>query len=133
MMNIVLRPKRWFEKMDPLVDQWRRHFYPDIDDWSAYDSPVSALRPDAFEAITEIFGAAPRLAKSIERNPELLDNLQDREFTDLDLPKGFGPNQEYESIARRGLTRLYWTHEMGVQEMKDLIDELPTADARGKR
>ena len=130
MMNIVLRPKRWFEKMDPLVDQWRKHFYPEIDDWSAYDSPVSAARPDAFEAIVEIFGAAPRLAAWIERHSELLDNLQDREFTDLDLPVGFGPNPEYESIARRGLTRLYWTREMGVQEMKDLIAELPTADAR---
>ncbi len=130
MMNIVLRPKRWFEKMDPLVDQWRKHFYPEIDDWSPYDSPVSAARPEAFEAIVEIFGAAPRLAKRIERNSELLDNLQDREFTDLDLPKGFGPDQEYESIARRGLTRLYWTYEMGVGEMKDLMAELPTADAR---
>ena len=130
MMNIVLRPKRWFEKMDPLVDQWRKHFYPEIDDWSAYDSPASAARPDAFEAIVEIFGAAPRLAKWIERNAELLDNLQDREFTDLDLPSGFGPDQESEAIARRGLTRLYWTHEMGVQEMKELIAELPTADAK---
>ena len=130
MMNIVLRPKRWFEKMDPLVDQWREHFYPEIDDWSAYDSPASAARPDAFEAIVEIFGAAPRLAKWIERNAELLDNLQDREFTDLDLPSGFGPDQESEAIARRGLTRLYWTHEMGVQEMRELIAELPTADAK---
>ncbi|MYC67313.1 MAG: hypothetical protein F4X12_13370 [Acidobacteriia bacterium] len=130
MMNIVLRPKRWFEKMDPLVDQWRKHFYPEIDDWSAYDSPASAARPDAFEAIVEIFGAAPRLAKWIERNSELLDNLQDREFTDLDLPSGFGPDQESEAIARRGLTRLFWTREMGVQEMKELVAELPTADAK---
>ncbi len=130
MMNIVLRPKRWFEKMDPLVDQWRRHFYPEIDDWSAYDSPISAARPDAFEAIVEIFGAAPRLAKRVERSPELLDCLQDREFTDLDLPRGFGPDRETEAIARRGLARLYWTLEMGVREMKDLIAELPTADAR---
>ncbi|MCY4059697.1 MAG: fatty acid desaturase [Gammaproteobacteria bacterium] len=130
MMNIVLRPKRWFEKMDPLVDQWREHFYPEIDDWSAYDSPITAARPDAFEAIVEIFGTAPRLAKWIERHSELLDNLQDREFTDLDLPKGFGPDEESESIARRGLARLYWTHEMGVPEMKDLIAELPTADAK---
>ncbi|MDE0343974.1 MAG: fatty acid desaturase [Deltaproteobacteria bacterium] len=129
MMNIVLRPKRWFEKMDPLVDQWRAHFYPEIDDWSAYDSPIAAARPEAFEAIVEIFGAAPRLAKWIERNPELLDCLQDREFTDLDLPKGFGPDRETEAIARRGLARLYWTVEMGVQEMKDLIAEIPTADA----
>ena len=101
MMNIVLRPKRWFEKMDPLVDQWREHFYPEIHDWGPYDSPLAAARPDAFDAILEIFGAAPRLAKRIERNPELLDNLQDQEFVDLDLPKGFGPDEEYESIARR--------------------------------
>ena len=130
MMNIVLRPKRWFEKMDPLVDRWRAHFYPEIEDWSAYDSRLSAARPDAFEAIAEIFGAAPRLANWIERHPELLDNLQDREFTDLDLPKGFGPDQEYETIARRGLARLYWTHEMGVPELKDRVSELPMADAR---
>ena len=129
MMNIVLRPKRWFERMDPLVEQWREQFYPEIDDWSAYDSRVTAARPDAFDAIAEIFGAAPRLAGWIERNPELLDVLHDREFTDLDLPKGFGPDPESEAIARRGLARLYWTREMGVQEMKDLISEIPSADA----
>ncbi len=130
MMNIVLRPRRWFEKMDPLVDQWRAHFYPEIDDWSAYDSPIAAARPEAFEAIVEIFGAAPRLARWIERNPELLDSLRDREFTDLDLPTGFGPDRQTEAIARRGLARLYWTVEMGVQDMKELIAEIPTADAR---
>ena len=130
MMNIVLRPKRWFAKMDPLVDQWRRRFYPEIDDWSAYDSPISVARPDAFEAIVEIFGAAPRLARWIERNSELLGNLQEREFTDLDLPRGFGLDPESEGIARRGLARLYWTHEMGVRQMKDLIAELPAIDAK---
>ncbi len=129
MMSLVIRPKKWFETMDPLVDQWRAHFYPEIDDWSAYDSSLAASHPAAFDAILEIFGVAPRLAHRVERNPELLDNLKDREFTDLDLPRGFGPDLEYESTARRGLTRLYWTHEMGVQEMKDLIAELPSADA----
>ena len=129
MMSLVLRPKRWFEKIDPLVDQWREHFYPEIDDWTPYDSPLSASRPESFDAIIEIFGAAPRLAKRIERNPELLDNLRDREFTDLDIPKGFGPDAASESIARRGLTRLYWTHEMSVVEMKEIIAELPAIDA----
>ena len=130
MMNLVLRPKRWFEKMDPLVDQWRRHFYPEIDDWSAYDSRVSAARPEAFDAIIEIFAVAPRLARWVERSPELLDTLQDREFTDLDIPRGFGPDLAYETIARRGLARLYWTLEMGVQEMRDQIAELPMAGAK---
>ena len=130
MMNLVVRPKRWFEKMDPLVDQWRAHFYPEIEDWSAYDSPLAASCPESFDSIIEIFSCAPRLASWIERNPELLDNLHDREFTDLDIPRGFGPDLEYETTARRGLTRLYWTHEMGVQEMIDQISELPAADAR---
>ncbi len=129
MMNIVLKPKRWFEKMDPLVDQWRKHFYPNIDDWSVYDSPIAAARPDAFDAIVEIFGAAPRLAKWIERNPELLDNLQEQEFLDLDLPRGFWQDEEFESIARRGLARVYWTYETGVQEMKDQIVELPVVNS----
>ena len=130
MMNVVLRPKRWFAKMDPLVDQWRKHFYPEIDDWSAYDSPVSAARPDALDAIIEIFASAPRLARWIERNPELLDNLQEQEFTDLDLPKGFIPDPEVESIARRGLARVYWTLDMSVDEMKGLMAEIPAADAK---
>ncbi len=129
MMNIVLKPKKWFEKMDPLVDQWRKHFYPEIDDWSAYDSSIASARPDAFDAIVEIFGAAPRLAKWIERNPELLDNLQDQEFLDLDLPKGFEQDAEFESIARRGLARVYWTYEMDVLVMKELIAELPVVDS----
>ncbi|MCY3728840.1 MAG: fatty acid desaturase [Nitrospira sp.] len=130
MMNIVLRPKRWFAKMDPLVDQWRKHFYPEIDDWSVYDSPIPAARPEAFDTIVEIFGVAPRLAKWIKRHPELLDNLQDREFTDLDLPKGFGPDPKSEAIARRGLARLYWTREMDVQAMKDLVAEIPAVNAK---
>ena len=130
MMNIVLRPKRWFAKMDPLVDQWRKHFYPEIEDWSVYDSPIPAAKPEAFDAIVEIFGVAPRLAKWIKRHPELLDNLQDREFTDLDLPKGFGPDPKSEAIARRGLVRLYWTREMDVQAMKDLVAEIPAVNAK---
>ena len=129
MMFLVMSPKRWFKTMDPLVDQWRAHFYPEIKDWSAYDSPVSIARPDAFDTIIEIYAAAPRLARAMEGNPELLDTLKDREFTDLDLPKGFGPDPESESIARRGLTRLYWTREMDVPEMKSQIAEIPAADA----
>ncbi len=128
MFALVVRPKRWFETMDPIVDQWRTHFYPEIDDWSAYDSQVSVARPEAFDDIVEIFDVAPHLAKWIERHPELLDSLHDKEFTDLDLPTGFGPDREVEAIARQGLTRLYWTLEFGVPEMKERIAEIPVRD-----
>ncbi len=132
MGGMALFPRRWFETMDPLVDQWRAHFYPEIEDWSAYDSPAAAARPESFETIAEIMGAAPRLAKWINRSPELLDVLDSREFTDLDLPRGFGTDTESEAIARRGLSRLYWTRELGVAEMLEQIAELPflgTAEA----
>ena len=129
MFSLALRPKRFFEAMDPLVDQWRAHYYPEIEDWSAYDSPVSEARPEAFDVIAEIFGSAPRLARAIERDPELLDSLRDKEFTDLEIPGGFGPDPEFERIARRGLVRVYWTHEFGVVEMKEQIAEIPVKDA----
>ena len=129
MFNLALRPKRWFEKMDPLIDQWRERFYPEIKDWSAYESQVAKARPEAFSAIVEIFESAPRLAKAIERNPGLLDRLQDREFTDLEIPNGFGPDPEFETIARSGLVRVFWMHEFGVGEMKDQLSQYPVQDA----
>ncbi len=122
---LAVFPSRWFRKIDPLVDEWRARFYPGIEDWSAYDSPAFAARPDSFEAIDEIFGIAPRLVRWIDRAPELLDTLQDREFTDLDLPRGFGPDPEAEAIARRGLARLYWTHEYSISEMRQQIADVP--------
>ena len=125
MFGLALFPRRWFETMDPLVDQWRERFYPQIDDWSAYDSPAFAARADSFEAIAEILGAAPRLGAWINRAPELLDSLEHREFTDLELPDGFGPDPEFEAVARRGLARLYWTHEYGVTAMKEEIADIP--------
>ena len=64
MFALALFPRRWFATMDPLVDQWRAHFYPQIEDWSAYDSQAFAARPEAFEAIEEILGAAPRPASA---------------------------------------------------------------------
>ena len=129
MFGLAVRPRRWFETMDPLVDEWRARFYPHIDDWSAYDSSVSATRPESFDAIVEIYAEAPRLAGWIERQPDLLDELRCKEFTDLDLPKGFGPDAGAETIARQGLTRLYWTHEFGVVDMTEEIAETPVQDA----
>ena len=125
MFVLALIPRRWFRVMDPLVDEWRARFYPEVEDWSAYDSPAFAARPDAYEAVAEILGAAPRLGAWIERAPELLDALEDREFADLDLPDGLGPDPEFGTIARRGLALVYWTHELGVPEMKERIAEIP--------
>ena len=129
MNGLALFPNRWFRKVDPLLDQQRAQFYPEIDDWSAYDSRAFAKRPDAFDAIAEIHAASPRLAGWVNRSPELLDKLRDHEFTDLELPEGFGPDPEYEAIARRGLTRLYWTRELGLAEMKDQLEDIPVQDA----
>ncbi len=125
MAGLAVSPKRWFEVMDPMVDAWRARFYPHINDWSAYDSAAFVARPESIERIQEILDASPRLTEWINAAPELLDCLEDREFTDLDLPDGFGPDTGFETIARKGLARLYWTHEFGVLEMTEQLAELP--------
>ena len=130
MFGLALNPRRWFETMDPMVDEWRRRFYPDIDDWRVYDSPAFAARPDMFKEIAEVTAGAPRMAVWIDDAPDLLDGLREREFSDLDLPDGFGPDPEYEAIARRGLARLYWTRELGVPEMREQIDDIPAQGVR---
>ncbi len=129
MNGLALFPKRWFETIDPLLDRQRAQFYPEVDDWSAYDSRAFAARPDAFDVIAEIHAAAPRLAGWINESPVLLDRLRDREFTDLELPEGFGPDPEFETIARCGLARLYWTHELGVAEMKEQLADIHMQDS----
>ena len=129
MNSLALFPSRWFKLMDPLLDRQRAYFYPDIEDWRAYDSPAFAARPEAFDAIAEIIAGAPRLAAWMNRTPELLDSLRTREFTDLDLPDGFGVDAEFERIARRGLVRLYWTHELGTDEMKEQLAATHTQNA----
>ncbi len=132
MAGLAVFPKRWFELMDPMVDRWRACFYPHINDWSAYDSPAFVARPESIERIQEILEASPRLSEWINAAPELLDCLEDREFTDLDLPDGFGPDTGFETVARKGLARLYWTHEFGVGEMTEQLSELPAQGEREK-
>ena len=55
------------------------------------------------------------------RRPELLDNLRKKEFTDLDLPHGFGPDPEFETLVRQGLARVHWTHELGVSGITEKV------------
>ncbi len=121
----VLNSKQWFKMMDPLVDEWRAKYYPDIDDWTVYDSKAFRLRPEAFDAITEIYNVSPKLYRWIDQFPELLDTLNEKEFTDIDLPPGFGKDSEFETLVRSGLARVYWTHELSVEEMQAQIVEIP--------
>ena len=130
MGGLAMSPRRWFETMDPLVDKWRQRYYPEVKDWNVYDSPAFDARPDMFDTISAIMAASPRLTEWINRTPALLDILQDREFTDLDLPDGFGPSPEFELIARRGLTRVYWTLEFTADEMKEQVADIPVQDTK---
>ncbi|MXX55690.1 MAG: hypothetical protein F4Z44_07880 [Gemmatimonadetes bacterium] len=129
MNGLALFPKRWFQTIDPLLDLQRAQFYPDVKDWSPYDSRAFAARPDAFDVIAEIHAAAPRIAGWINRTPALLDMLREREFTDLELPEGLMPDPQSEAIARCGLARLYWTHELSLAEMKAQLADIHVQDA----
>lgn len=130
MNRLALLPKQWFETIDPLLDRQRAQFYPEIDDWRPYDSRAFAARPADFDIIAEIHAASPRLTAWINRSPELLDRLRDREFTDLEAPDGIGPHPESEATARREMARRYWMHELSLSEMKAQLADLPVQDSR---
>ena len=128
MFGLAMFPRRWFETMDPMVERWRARFYPQIKDWSVYESAAFAARPEAFEVIAEILESSSRLRDWIEHDPHLLDNLQRKEFTDIELPEGLELGPEADAVARKGLVRLYWMHEFGVEEMKEQIAETAVPD-----
>ena len=102
MGGLAMSSKRWFQKMDPLLDRQRAYFYPDIEDWSAYDSPAYAAKPDAFEAIAEIHAAAPRMAGWINRSPALLDSLRE---TGVHRPRSAGRLRPRSGIRGRRAAR----------------------------
>ncbi len=130
MGSLLMSPKRWFEKIDPLVDQWRTQFYPEVSNWNVYDSTAYMARPDAFEAIDEILNSSPGLSNWINHNPRLLDNLDSREFIDLDLPDGLLHDPQFGMRARRGLARVYWTHELDIDEIRARIADIPSRSPR---
>ena len=76
--------------------------------------------------------SAPRLASaSGSIAPRSCSTTSEKkEFTDLDIPGGFGPDPEFEALARRGLARVYWTYELGVAEMKEEIADIPVQGVR---
>jgi alkane 1-monooxygenase len=43
MTSLAMIPPLWFRVMNPRVRAWRRRFYPDIDDWSAYKAGTNPL------------------------------------------------------------------------------------------
>lgn len=130
MGNLIMSPRRWFAKMDPLVDQWRKRFYPEIDHWNVYDSAAYWARPEDFGVIAEVFEASPLLSAYIDRNPAVLDSVRAREFTDIDLPERFKADEQFGMLGRSGLARVYWTYEFDCTEMKSRIADIPAQNAQ---
>ena len=121
MAFLALRPAAWFRTMNPLLAEWRRKFYPEIEDWRAFSSRAYRERPALLPLIEEIFGAAPRLAEWVEKRPILLDEVQSREFQQLVVPENIGLEPDVALTAQRGLLRLYYTREFGRKEMSEQL------------
>ncbi|MEM7743406.1 MAG: alkane 1-monooxygenase [Pseudomonadota bacterium] len=45
MIFFAVNPPIWHRVMDARVDRWRKEFYPDITDWSAYDNGTNGREP----------------------------------------------------------------------------------------
>ncbi len=77
-----------------------------------------AARPELFRLVAEIMASAPRLAQRLGDHPALLDSVLSRDFADLELPDDLGLDDELADTARRGLVRLFYAREFGIEEMQ---------------
>lgn len=126
MLTLILFPSAWFKKMNPLVEKWRRDFYPEIRDWRALSSVAYRQRPESADLISEIIGGAPCLAKYMERNYPLIDGIGSRKFQQVTIPKDIDMTPDELLVAQRGLMQLYYGHEFDRDEM---IEDLELAQA----
>ena len=78
--------------------------------------------PELFGLVAEILGAAPRLATWLTRHPALFDSVLSQEYAALELGDD-SLEPELADIARRGLVRLYYMHELGREEMTEQLAE----------
>ena len=88
-----------------------------------------SARPELLGLLAQIMGSAPRLADWLTRRPTLFDSVLSREFTDLSLPEDISPDPELNEIARRGLVKLFYLHELGPDEMRAQLAEAAAAAA----
>ena len=122
MLTLALFPSAWFRKINPLVEKWRRDFYPDIKDWRALSSEAYRQRPESLHLISEIIHSAPCLADYMERCYPLIDSIGSRQFQQITIPENTEMEPDELLVAQRGLLRLYYGHEFGYEEMIEDFD-----------
>ena len=127
MLTLALFPRAWFRKMNPLVEKWRRDFYPDIKDWRALSSAAYRHRPGSLPLISEIVYGAPCLTKYMERSYPLIDSIESKQFQQITIPENAEMEPEELLAAQRGLLRLYYGYEFVYDEMIEDF-ELSQAD-----
>ena len=117
MLTLALFPRAWFRKMNPLVEKWRRDFYPDIKDWRALSTEAYRQRPGSLRLISEILYGAPCLAKYMERCYPLIDSIESKQFQQITIPENAEMEPGELLAAQRGLLRLYYGYEFVYDEM----------------
>ena len=117
MLTLALFPRAWFRKMNPLVEKWRRDFYPDIKDWRALSTEAYRRRPGSLRLISEILYGAPCLAKYMERCYPLIDSIESKQFQQITIPENAEMEPGELLAAQRGLLRLYYGYEFVYDEM----------------
>ena len=78
---------------------------------------VFMSNPGLLDLVAEIMGSAPGLAEWLSHRPALLDSVLGRDFSDLDVPDSEDLDAAVADDARRGLIRLYYAREFGLDEM----------------
>ncbi len=123
MYYCALIPPLWRRVMHPRLDAWRQRFYPEIQDWSPYESPLFYRYPEKFPIIAETMAADSRLSDWMHRHPAVLEGRHTPEEAHLALA-GLDLEKDWEEIAQRGLVTLFYREELTPAEIAEQLSNL---------
>ena len=124
----ALVPPLYKKLMNPRIEQWRRHFYPEAEDWQAYDSPLYFRSPHKIRTIAEVMAKDSRLSEWMHRHPMVIEGRHTPEQEQLSLvDEDF--DEETMALAQRGLVTLFYRKELTFEELEAELEQL-TAPAR---
>ena len=128
MYCIALFPPLWRRIMHPRLAAWRQRFYPEISDWSAYDSPLFYRKPEKYPLIAEVMENDKRLSDWMHRHPDVLNGKHAPEEAHLTMSgMDIGDELGGADFLQRGLVSVFYSKELSSEEIAVQLSDLTQA------
>ena len=88
-------------------------------------------QPKLCDLICQIVSGSPKLSHWLGQDPSLFESVLEKEFSDLELPDDHGLEEQVADSARRGLVRVHYSLEFGLDALAADLTSRVDRDAGG--